>query len=195
MLFISTHLKTARRTNTEVEEPLEQVNEVWLFHLYKNLNREQLIVYREKSASNGAIPSRMLRRWKSKKVIEKMNQMLIILLKKRVRRAPIALNGKIKGKEKTPIKNDLKKMVAETRGSEVGIAPRKNGLGKRISDIIRRKRPMHQVRIKVEKRRKNTLEIGHKKRLPLSIREEIERAGAPELKINNKINEGKVVVQ
>jgi len=47
----------------------------------------------------------------------------------------------------------------------------------------------------VKKRRKNTLEIGHKKRLPLSIREEIERVGAPELSINNKINEGKVAVQ
>jgi hypothetical protein len=47
----------------------------------------------------------------------------------------------------------------------------------------------------VEKRIKNTLEIDHKKRMLLSIREEIERVGAPELKINNKINEGKVAVQ
>jgi hypothetical protein len=137
----------------------------------------------------------MLRRWKSKKAIEKMNQILIILLKKRVRRAPIALNGKIREKGKTPIKSGLKKMVAETHGSVVEIAPRKNGLGKRTSDIIRRKQPMHQVLIQVKKRRKNTLEIGHKKRLPLSIREEIERVGAPELSINNKINEGKVAVQ
>jgi hypothetical protein len=124
-----------------------------------------------------------------------MSRILIIFLRKRVRRAPIALNGKIREKGKAPIKNDLKKMVAETHGSEVEIAPRKKDLGKRISDIIRRKRPMHQVLIKVEKRIKNTLEIDHKKRIPLSIREEIERVGAPELKINNKINEGKVAVQ
>ncbi len=45
-------------------------------------------------------------------------------------------------------------MVAETHGNEVEIAPRKKDLGKRISDIIRRKRPMHQVLIKSGKKNK-----------------------------------------
>lgn len=124
-----------------------------------------------------------------------MNPISKIHLKKRADHAPIVLNGRTRGKEKTLIKNALIIKAAEIHESEMESGLRKKSLGKRISDITRIKKPVLKILKKVEKRRKSTLEIGHKKRISLSTREEIEREGALMPEINHSVNEGKGAAQ